>query len=385
LLTHPFVCSRRWHSFRTLPFCPAASPEGATAAVISIGVQSGEGRDRRTLALPREDVDLILNTARRCKAAGIPAIVVLNVCGPVEMYEWIDQVDAVLLIWLAGQELGHAAAALLAGDENPSGKLPLTFPRQYRDAPTALSFPGESGQAIYGEDIYVGYRYYDAKGVRPQYPFGYGLSYTAFRLDNLRLSTSTLDIGSGQPIVASVDVTNTGDRPGREVVQFYIADPESTLRKPPKELKGFRKVAVDPGQTVTVELRIDARSLAHYDPALARWCVEPGSFEVLVGTSSADLPLAAMLKAVGPNPYAYGPRTPIGKLLVDPRALAVLSKYFPAGTMSPAAVHLLNEFMPDLALAAILDRWATMGPRMEPEQAAQLRTRLYAELGEIEV
>ena len=362
-----------------------AIPANATAAVVSIGVQSGEGRDRESLALPREDVDLILDTTKRCKAAGIPAIVVLNVCGPVEMHEWIDQVDAVLLIWLGGQELGHAAAALLAGDENPSGKLPLTFPRQYRDTPTALAFPGESGQAVYGEGIYVGYRYYDAKDVRPQYPFGYGLSYTAFRLDNLRLSASTLEIESGQPIVASVDVTNTGDRPGREVVQLYIADPESTLRKPPKELKGFRKIAVEPGQTVTVELPIDARSLAHYDPALARWCVEPGAFQLLVGTSSADLPLAATFKAVGPNPYAYGPRTAIDKLLADPRAREVLLKYFPVGTMPSAAVHLLNEFMPDLPLAAILDRWATMGPGMEPEQVAQLRTRLYAELGEIEV
>lgn len=136
---------------------------------------------------------------------------------------------------------------------------------------------------------------------------------------------------------------------------------------------------------MTVELPIDTRSLAHYDPALARWCIEPRAFQVLVGTSSADLPLAATFEAVGPNPYADGPRTAIGKLLADPRTLAVLETYFPAGAMSPAAVHLLDEFMPDLPLAAILDRWTTMGPGREPEQVAQRRTRLYAELGQIEV
>jgi beta-glucosidase len=311
--------------------------------------------------------------------------VVLNVCGPVEMHEWIDEVDAALLIWLGGQELGHAATALLAGDENPSGKLPLTFPKRYRDTPTALTFPGESGEAMYGEGIYVGYRYYDAKGVSPQYPFGYGLSYTTFRIDNLRLSSTTLDIESGPPIVAAVDVTNTGARPGKEVIQLYIADPESTLRKPPKELKGFRKVAVEPGQIVTVEIPIHARSLEHYDPELAQWCVEPGAFQVLVGTSSADLPLVATFRAVGQNPYSYGPRTPIGRLLGDPRAREVLSRYLPDAMMSPAVVHLLNEFMPDLPLAVVLGRWVTTMPEIEPEQATQLQARLYAELSDIEV
>jgi beta-glucosidase len=362
-----------------------AIPECATAAVISIGVHSGEGRDRETLALPSEDVALIVETAIRCRAAGIPSIVMLNVCGPVEMHEWVDQVDAVLLIWLGGQELGHAAAALLAGDENPSGKLPLTFPVRYRDTPTALSFPGESGETVYGEGIYVGYRYYDAKGVMPQYPFGYGLSYTTFRVDNLSLSSSTLDIESGPPIVASLDVTNTGDRPGCEVVQLYIADPESTLRKPPKELKGFRKVAVEPGQTVTVDIPIDARSLQHYDPELARWCVEPGTFQVRVGTSSADLPMMETFRAVGTNPYAYGPRTAIGKLLTDPRAREVLSKHLPAPVTSSGTIQLILEFMPDLPLAGILDRWVAMLSGIEPEQVAQLQTRLYAELAEIDV
>jgi len=294
-------------------------------------------------------------------------------------------VDAVLTIWLAGQELGHAAAALLTGAENPSGKLPLTFPRRYRDTPTALNFPGELGQVIYGEGIFVGYRYYDAKGVAPQFPFGYGLSYTTFRLDNLRLSSDTLDLDSGQPIVACVDVTNTGERPGQEVVQLYIADPESSLQKPPKELKAFVKVAVEPGQTVTVELPIDGRSLQHYDPQFKDWCVEPGVFEVLVGASSADLPLRASFTARGPNPYAYGPRTAIGTLFADPRAREVLEKYLPDRFMSPAMTHLLLEFMPDMPLGRVLEGFMGGLGGIDGQQATQIKSALYAELGAIEV
>jgi beta-glucosidase len=359
-------------------------PDGATAAIVTVGVTSGEGRDRKTLELPAEDVALIQETARACRKAGIPCIVVLNVCGPVEMYEWIDGVDAVLLIWLAGQELGHTTAALLAGDENPSGKLPLTFPRVYRDAPSALNFPGELGEVWYGEGIFVGYRYYEAKGVAPQFPFGYGLSYTAFRLDNLRLSSDVLDVESGEPIVAAVDVTNTGDCPGKEVVQLYIADPRSTVQKPPKELKGFAKVAVAPGQTVTVEMAIDARSLQHYDSQLERWCVEPGAFEVLVGASSADVPLRASFEAVGPNPYAYGPRTAIGTLVEDPRARDVLLRLLPQAA-SAAILGLVVRFAPDLPLEALFNNWMTRAPQADADQFSSLKAQLYAELAAIKV
>jgi beta-glucosidase len=359
-------------------------PDGATAAIVTAGVTSGEGRDRKTLELPAEDVALIRETARACQEAGIPCIVVLNICSPIEMYEWIDEVDAVLLIWLAGQELGHTTAALLTGDENPSGKLPLTFPRVYRDAPSALNFPGELGEVWYGEGIFVGYRYYEAKGIAPQFPFGYGLSYTTFRLDNLRLSSDVLDVESGEPIVAAVDVTNTGNCPGKEVVQLYIVDPRSTVQKPPKELKGFAKVAVAPGQTVTVEMAIDARSLQHYDSQLKQWCVEPGTFEVLVGTSSADVPLRASFEAAGPNPYAYGPRTAIGTLIEDPRARDVLLRLLPQAA-SAAILGLVAQFAPDLPLEALFNNWMTRTPQADADQLAALKARLYAELATIEV
>jgi beta-glucosidase len=360
--------------------------DDAEAVIVSIGLNSGEGRDRESLKLSSPDVDLILETAQRSRLAGIKSVVVLNVCGPIEVYEWIDKVDAVLLIWLGGMELGHAAAALLAGDENPSGKLPLTFPVRYQDTPSFLNFPGEFGEVRYGEGLYVGYRYCDSKGLAPQFPFGYGLSYTRFELSNLRLSTETLDYDAHGSILVSVDVANVGKRPGHEVVQLYIADLESTPRKPPKELKAFQKVYVAPGETQTVVLTIDERSLQHYDPIKKAWCVEPGGFRVLVGTSAADIRLGAEFRAVGTNPYGYGPETPIVEIMGDPRAVAVLQKHLPTEVASPRALRGELIYGPHRSLDAI---WASRFDRALADRSANereaIRGQVYQELSEIEV
>jgi beta-glucosidase len=206
--------------------CFGEIPESAQAVILSIGLNSGEGQDRASLRLAEQDVALILETAQTCRSRSVKCVVVLNVCGPVEVYDWIDEVDAVLLIWLGGMELGHAAAALLAGDENPSGKLPLTFPVRYQDTPSFLNFPGEFGEVRYGEGLYVGYRYYDVKALAPQFPFGYGLSYTQFVLSNLRLSAETVNLDANETLTVSVDVTNVGECAGQEVVQLYISDTE---------------------------------------------------------------------------------------------------------------------------------------------------------------
>jgi len=363
-----------------------AIPVEAGAAIVSAGVHSREGADRTSLRLAEADVALIHDTARTCRERGIKLVVVLNVCGPVEVAEWIDEVDAVLLIWLGGMELGHAAAALLAGDENPSGKLPLTFPRRYQDVPSYLNFPGESGAVWYGEGIFVGYRYYDAVDIQPQFPFGHGLSYTSFALSNLRLSAEALDVDRDETLQVSVDVTNTGDRPGQEVVQLYLSDVQSTLHKPPKELKGFRKVALAPGETQTVELTLDRRALAHWDPAEHAWCVEPGVFQVLVGVSSDDIRLKGEFTALGLNPYRYGPRTAIGQVMGDPRARDVLVNALRAeGGTLPAR---LTSFVlaPQFPLQTVLPRMlAEALPSKSEAQRAEVEQRIYEALGEIEV
>jgi len=361
-------------------------PADAKAVLVSIGVNSGEGRDRASLKLAEEDVALILETAKACQQAGVPCMVVLNVCGVVEMANWIDEVDAVLLIWLGGMELGHAAAALLAGDENPSGKLPLTAPVRYQDTPAYLNFPGEYGEVRYGEGIYVGYRYYDAKDVTPQFPFGFGLSYTQFELSHLRLSAETLDVDADETLTVWVDLRNSGARAGQEVVQLYVADVESTPHKPPKELKAFAKVAVAPGETETVELTLDKRSLQHYDPRKKMWCVEPGVFRVLVGTSAADIRLRGEFRAKGRNPYGYGPETSIGTVMADPRAVAVLQKYLPPEVASREALQMELTYGPERPLGPIWTAGAERGlGHLSAEERAEIERAVYRELAAIEV
>jgi beta-glucosidase len=366
--------------------CFGEIPENADAVIVSVGVQSGEGRDRDSLALAAEDVATIKEAAQACREKAIKSVVVLNVCGPVEVYEWIDDVDAVLLIWLGGMELGHAAAALLSGDENPCGKLPLTFPRRYRDTPSCINFPGEFGRVCYGEGIYVGYRYYDVKGIAPQFPFGFGLSYTTFELGNLRLSASTLNLDEDEALTVYVDVTNTGERRGKQVVQLYISDVASTPHKPPKELKGFQKVYVGAGETQTVQFRVTRRSLEHYDPKREAWCVEPGTFRVLVGTSAQDISLSGEFRAVGFNPYGYGPETPIEKVMSDEKAVAVLQKYLPAEIASPRTMAMVLQYNPHRPLDKVWTEWFdnALGDRSE-EEKAEIRREAYQDLAAIEV
>ena len=230
-----------------------------------------------------------------------------------------------------------------------------------------------------------GYRYYDIKGVVPQYPFGHGLSYTGFELSNLRLSGDVLDLGRREVLTVSVDVTNMGDRAGKEVVQLYISDAESTPHKPIKELKGFSKVYVEAGETRTVEMTIDKRSLEHYDPRACAWCVEPGVFRVLVGTSAADIRLTAEFRARGVNPYGYGPDTEIAKVMSDDRAVAVLQKHLPEGSVSRQAMGMELQYAPHRPLEAV---WTSRFDRAlqdrSEEERAEIKRQVYRELAAIE-
>lgn len=257
----------------------------ADAAIVVAGLTrewEGEGFDRADMALVGRQNELISRVA----AANPNTIVVLNVGSPVEM-PWLAEVPAVLQQWYGGQEAGNALADVLFGDVAPSGKLPTTFPVRLEDNPAFINYPGENGRVHYGEGIFVGYRYYDKKRVDPQFPFGHGLSYTSFAYDNLRLNGETF--GPGDEILVSVDVTNSGQRAGQEVVQVYVRDVESRLVRPLQELKAFAKIHLEPGERQTVTLRLTRQSLAYYDPAFSDWVAEPGEFEVRVGSSSRDI------------------------------------------------------------------------------------------------
>lgn len=254
-------------------------------ALVFAGLSSeweSEGFDRATLRLPGNQDELIAKVAE----ANPNTVVIINAGSAMEM-PWLDKVAGAVQAWYPGQEAGNAIADVLFGDVNPSGKLPQTFPLRLEDTPAYLNFPGDNGKVLYGERIYVGYRYYDKKEVAPLFPFGFGLSYTTFSYSNLRLSAT--EIGAGDTLQVSVDVTNSGTVAGKEVVQVYVHDVESRLHRPEKELKGFAKVALEPGETKTVTLPLGRDAFAYYDDSTHEWVAEAGQFEVLVGASSQDI------------------------------------------------------------------------------------------------
>jgi len=214
-------------------------------------------------------------------------VVVLNNGAAVAMQAWVEDVAAVLEGWLMGQAGGMAVADILFGKVNPSGKLSETFPICLEDTPAYINWPGEAGKVRYGEGLFIGYRYYDEKHLPVQFPFGFGLSYTTFEYSQLKVSQQTFKDVDG--LVVSVDVKNTGKVAGKETVQVYVNDRQCSLRRPQKELKGFAKVELQPGETKTISIPLDFRAFAFYEPRYHQWITESGEFEILVGASSADI------------------------------------------------------------------------------------------------
>jgi beta-glucosidase len=212
---------------------------------------------------------------------------VLNNGGPLTPEPWIKDVPAVLEAYFPGQEGGDAVAAVLLGEVNPSGKLPDTFPKRYEDNPAFKNYPGEDGHVKFEEGIFVGYRHYDTNHVEPAFPFGHGLSYTKFTYGDLVLDAHTVHPGGS--VSVCLDITNTGRRAGKEVVQVYVRDPEAKVPRPEKELKAFLKVDLKPGEAEYICLTLDERALSYWDPEAGNWVAEPGEFEVLVGSSSRDI------------------------------------------------------------------------------------------------
>jgi beta-glucosidase len=282
--------------------------------------KESEGYDRRDMDLTEQEVTLIQSVA----AVQPKTVVVLNNGSAVTMGEWIDAVPAVLEAWMMGQAGGGAIADVLYGAVSPSGKLAETFPLRLQDTPATINYPGENSQVRYGEGLYIGYRYYDAKGMAVLFPFGYGLSYTTFAYSNLQLSARTFKDTDGLRV--SVDVTNTGDVPGSEIVQVYVHDQRARLARPYKELKGFAKVHLQPGETQTVTVELDRRAFAYYDPAYGDWVAESGAFDLLVGRSSADICLqeTVQLESSQVLPSMLQRESTVGEWLDDPRGAAVL-------------------------------------------------------------
>ena len=242
--------------------------------------QDAEGRDRASMALPYAQDKVIEALAEVNKN-----IVVVIVSGNAVEMPWIDKVDGVVEAWFSGSQTGHAVADVLLGKVNPSGKLPFTFPVKLEDngAHALDAYHKDSLSVEYKEGIFVGYRWAEKKDIKPLFAFGHGLSYTTFEYGKATCSRS------GKGFKVSVDVTNTGEREGKEVVQLYIQDQESSLERPVKELKGFKKVALAPGETAKVTFEIDEDMLKFYDPSQGGWVLEKGAFTAHVGAASDDI------------------------------------------------------------------------------------------------
>jgi beta-glucosidase len=281
------------------------------AAIITIGRNSGEGRDRTAeegdFLLSAAEKDLIKTVSSVYQAKNKKVIVILNVGGVVETASWKELPDAILLAWQAGQETGNSIDDILSGKANPSGKLASSFPITYNDVPSAKNFPGkvtvqpkpgeaaqggfmrgQPAEVVYEEGIYVGYRYYNTFKVPVSYEFGYGLSYTAFGYSNLKQSSTTF----GKSITVSVDIKNTGKVAGREIAQLYLSAPKGKLDKSETELKGFAKTRLlQPGESQTLTFVIDAAALASFDTASSSWIADAGKYQIGLGASSADIKL----------------------------------------------------------------------------------------------
>ena len=272
-----------------------SDPAKADLAIAFAGLNHNKGMDSETydrdgLELPAEQIELINQTA----SDNPNTIVVLIAGSPIAMDDWLDNVPAVLMAWYTGMEGGRAIANMLFGDVDPSGRLPITFPRKLSDSPAhstgnPRNYPGDEEKKVFDDEgIFVGYRWFDQKQIEPLFPFGYGLTYTDFEYENMHLEETRIS-RLEDSITLSLDISNTGSRPGTEVVQVYSRDVDCSVERPPQELVGFEKIRLNAGDKKLVSVVVRPKDLAFYDIDTHDWKIEPGEFEFLVGHSSREI------------------------------------------------------------------------------------------------
>lgn len=347
----------------------------ADVAILYIALptfKESEGYDRTDLDLTNQQIALIKAVSK----VQPDTVVVLNNGAPVVMGEWIDGVAAVLEAWMMGQAGAGAIADILFGKVNPSGKLAETFPLNLADTPAFLNWPGDHGKVHYGEGLFIGYRYYDKKQMPVQFPFGYGLSYTSFVYSNAKVSHSTFKDVDG--MVVSVEITNTGDFSGKEIVQVYVHDQKSMLVRPEKELKGFAKVELQPGETKTVSIPLDFRAFAYFHPEYNQWITEDGDFDILIGASSADIrhKITVNLESTLDLPCILDKESTIREWSADPRGKSLVRpmidyidtqsrKNFAVNDLESTGMDVMAMFG-DMPLVSVLF-WMQEGLEKHPE------------------
>lgn len=328
----------------------------ADTAVVFLGLaehQESEGFDREHIELPAEQLDLLAAVVR----AQPRTVVVLSHGGVLRLAPVAELAPAVLDGALLGQAGGGAVADVLFGRVNPSGRLGETVPVRLQDTPAYLNFPGENSAVLYGEGLYVGYRWYDARDMEVAFPFGHGLSYTSFAYSDLELEQD------GTGITAHLTVTNTGDRAGREVVQFYVAKPDSAVSRAPRELKGFTGVTLEPGRSERVSVLLPREDLAYWEVRADRWVVEGGEYVVSAGASSRDLRATAAIAVEGDAlrlPVTLD--STLGEVMADPRGAALLARAFTPPVAAEGSDNAMGMDMARMMASIPIRRLASFGP-----------------------
>ncbi|WP_221929348.1 glycoside hydrolase family 3 C-terminal domain-containing protein [Saccharicrinis carchari] len=299
----------------------------ADIAIVMAGLPlsyESEGIDRKHIDMPISHNKLIEAIAQKQQNT----VVVLTNGSAVAM-PWANKVEGIVEAWLGGQAGAGAVADVLFGKVNPSGKLAETFPVKLQDTPASFNFPGEQGNVLYGERIFVGYRYYDEKQIEPLFPFGYGLSYTQFEYTDMKVSAN--EITDRDVLEVKVTVKNTGSVEGKEIVQLYVTDKECTLQRPKKELKKFAKVSLAPGESKELTFQLEKRDFSYYDAKRDRWIAESGEFVIAAAASSRDIRKSAriVLNSTQQIPLMVDEYTFVKELWDHEQTRALLKEYFP--------------------------------------------------------
>jgi len=347
--------------------------DDTTVVIVTVGANGQEGADRQHMRMEPEDRETLDQAIAAAEGKNIPLVVLINSCGPIQIADWEEKADAILCLFIPGMQGGQATADILLGKVNPSGKLPLTFPKEYKDCPTYGNFPGYNSEVWYGEGIYVGYRHYDRKGIDVMYPFGYGLSYTTFDITDASVQ-NCVDVDK-ENVQVRIRVKNTGSMAGSEVIQLYVHDVISTLEKPVKELKAFQKVWLEPGEEKQITLKLKKEDFASYDTRLGCFATEPGEFILMIGNSSQNIVKQLPVQILCENPYGLGPQTDIVKVVSHTAAVEIIWKVAEVKLKETAGSYII--FQPWTPFSQVWRECIVPAIHADTETAARLEQRIY--------
>ena len=326
-----------------------SSNEDTKYWIAVIGADGCEGTDRQHLQIDEDDKLALEKAISEAGKAGGKVIAIINSTGPVDLNEYSERLNAILCPFMAGIQGGKISTDAAFGLFNPSGKLPMTWPKHYYDCPSYKNFGGENKEVWYGEGIYVGYRWYDARHIEPFYPFGYGLSYTSFEItdvnihNEINIDKNALDV--------NISVKNTGKIAGSEVVQLYVHDVECKFDRPEKELKGFKKIHLEPGEEKTITISLGKDAFAGYYMEFGEWIVQPGEFDILIGTSATDIVCTKRINLLCKDPFGWNARTPISTIAKNPAAIEILNRIMEDDIL--VLTHVALEFAPDKSIGEL--------------------------------